>query len=209
VLAEQQRKILDFVVKQYGRGNLNEREIVCELRQVLRETSLSELLHYLPDVVAKLLVDSLKILGRFHCTYPPFPDDCWRMLAYADSLLVLSLLPEQQAGPEQPKQFHGYPVLGEIEVRSSELYGQLMEALRRGIYGDSMVKRCWDPHHGLRAVCGVRCLDLVICFRCECMQVFADSGSDEYTWADIGKAPEQVMNRLLSVPGVRLTEEQG
>jgi hypothetical protein len=119
---------------------------------------------------------------------------------------LLSLLPNRSHPSDEAKQFHGYSVLGEVEVKSSDSYAQLIEALHRGIYGDSMVKRCWEPHHGIRTKCGVRSLDLVICFTCECMHVFADPESDEFEWADIGKAPELVMNRLLLAAGVRLAK---
>jgi hypothetical protein len=204
VLAEQDRKVLHSAVKQYQSGYLAERDAVGLIRQVLRETGLSDVLPLVPEALAKPLMDSLKNLGRFHRTYPPFADEHWRLLTYADYLVVFSLLPEQRGRPEQVTQFHGYPVLGKVEVRTPEAFGQVIESLRRGIYGDSIVKRCWDPHHGVRAVSGDRCFDLVICFQCECMHVFSDPASDEYKWADIGTAPAPVLNRLLRAAGVRV-----
>lgn len=201
------RKILDFVVRQHGLGTMTDREAVVELRQVLRESSLPDILPLLPGTLAKLLMDSLKVLGRLRCTYPPFSEDHWRALAYADSLLLFSLLPEKRGSQESVMQFHGYPVLGEVEVRDPETFGTVIESLRCGIYGDSIVKRCWEPHHGLRAIGGGLCLDLVMCFRCECMQVFTDPAAHEFTWADIGKAPEPVLNRLLSAACVTLAKQ--
>src|ERR1044072_8251889 len=100
MLAEQDSKVLDFAVRQFGLGYLTEREAVGQLREILRGASLQEVLPRLSDALAKALMDSLKVLGRFRPPYPPFPDEHWRALAYSEYLLVFSLLPGQRDGSE-------------------------------------------------------------------------------------------------------------
>lgn len=139
-----------------------------------------------------------------HTLYPPFPDSLWQVMVNADALVLFSLLPSQSSKPSGAECFHGYPVLGKVETGQSPHRADILESLHRGIFGESTVKRCWDPHHGIRAVSGQRVLDLVICFTCECMHIFADCDSDEYQWAAIGTAPESVLNDVLSAAGVRL-----
>jgi hypothetical protein len=141
-----------------------------------------------------------------HKLHPPFPDSLWQLMANADALTLFSLLPDPHSKSSGADRFHGYPVLGKVEVGASPRRAEILEVLHRGIFGDSIVKRCWDPHHGIRAVSGEQALDLVICFICECMQVFADCGSDKYEWADIGTAPESVLDGVLSAAGVRLAK---
>src|SRR5262249_23060866 len=104
-----------------------------------------------------------------HRFYPPLPDDLWQVIANADSLIVFSLLPDEHGKPAGAEMFHGYPVLGKVEIAVGPDRAKVLEALHRGIYGESSVKRCWDPHHGARAVGRDRSVDLVLCFTCECM----------------------------------------
>lgn len=72
--------------------------------------------------------------------------------------------------PDHIEIFHGYPVLGKIELNDKTDRQTLLQALAQGIDdSDGTVAGCFIPRHGIRAVKGIQTLDYVICF--ECMQV--------------------------------------
>lgn len=201
------RTELEKYVKQLARGIITEEETIAKLRQAVNATQLQGVLSWLPAGLAKALQTSFVTEpGRFRSPYPPFADDLWQVVVNADRLAVLSLVWDMRQQAPETKSFHDYPVIGEVEVKDAEIRAEVIETLHRGTYGESMAKRCFMPHHGIRAVCKGRGLDLVICFICECMQVFADPKSDKHEWADIGTAPEQCLNRILAAAGVPIAE---
>jgi hypothetical protein len=132
--------------------------------------------------------------------YPPFPDELWARIEHADRLTVYMLHPEPRPCAGRPA-FHGYPVLGRVEVDESSI-ARVVGVLRKGLYGRSSPKRCWIPHHGVRASDGPKSVDLVMCFMCEVMQHFAGPRAKKFVWGQVGKAPKPVLNRLLRKAGV-------
>jgi hypothetical protein len=132
--------------------------------------------------------------------YLPFPDELWARIEHADSLTVYLLHPAPRPRAGGPT-FHGYPVLGRVEVDDSAIAG-VVERLRKGLYGRSSPKRCWIPHHGVRASAGRQSVDLVLCFMCEVMQHFTGPRSKNFVWGQVGKAPKALLNRVLRKAGV-------
>lgn len=140
---------------------------------------------------------SVKCTSRL---YPPFPDKLWSVVENASRLTLYMVLPEPRArwGDQT---FHGYPVLGRVEVEEAS-FSKVIESLRRGIFGKSVPLRCWDPHHAIRARCGTRTVDIVMCFVCDVMQHFPTQHARKPVWGQVGQAPKRVLNRLLKKAGL-------
>ncbi len=95
-------------------------------------------------------------------------------LAAADRVEIYSLspqpLPKDQVA-DKPA-FHGYEILGTSQGTRS----QLKEATRflgKVLHWNELRKAlCFNPRHGLRAICGKRTFEFLICFECNTVRVF-------------------------------------
>jgi len=70
--------------------------------------------------------------------------------------------------------FHGYPVLGKVEIADAGQRKELVAALKDGIarrpkYG----AKCFWPRHGLHVVEKGKAVEYVICFECSRFDEFA------------------------------------
>jgi hypothetical protein len=78
-----------------------------------------------------------------------------------------TLLTKKQRRRLRGKLFHGYRVLGRIDIpkgrQRDHLVQTLHNALRTAGYG---LAYCFDPRHAIRASVGAQTIDLVICFEC-------------------------------------------
>lgn len=96
--------------------------------------------------------------------------------------LILYSIDGQDYGPENaPKveeTFHGYPVLGKVEIKEAEKREEIIAALKDGIAGsDGTMAKCFWPRHGIRAVEKGQTIDYVICFECYQLQVYLDGNA--------------------------------
>jgi hypothetical protein len=137
---------------------------------------------------------------RYHL-HPPLPEEVSLRVANADDILLYSLLPSSEPGKEDVDRFHTYPILDSVQVVDQNHRTAVYAALRAGAEAGTLGRRRWQPHHGVRISQGGRTLDFVICFICECMQVFVDLRSDEFKWADISNRPEATLDELLAKAG--------
>ena len=94
-----------------------------------------------------------------------------------------------------PDKFQGCPILKRVAITDASLKSQLLEGLYYGIGSSPASSACFSPRHGIRAVHGVRRVELVICFQCNNYRGVADSGR---IYGSISKAPEELFNRILS-----------
>lgn len=140
---------------------------------------------------------------RYHLR-PALAEELWQYVTNADQIVLYSLLPDFQPGKAPAAHFHGYSILGSIEIGEPARKASISAALRAGAEAGTLGYRCWDPHHGVRVEQGRRILDFVICFTCECMQVFVDPNSDSFEWADITAEPETVLDALMTEAGIPL-----
>ena len=145
---------------------------------------------------------------RYHLR-PPVTEEIWQRVANADQMVLYSLLPYVKQEKEFPDRFHGYPILGWVGLSDQDTRASVYNALRAGSEAGTLGYRCWDPHHGVRFTHGDRILDFIICFTCECMQVYIDPRSDEFEWADISDGPEVTLDGLLTEAGVYLAPREG
>lgn len=80
---------------------------------------------------------------------------------------------ENDKPPVTVEMFHGYPLLGKIELPDGAEREALLRELRRGIESnDGRVAGCFIPRHALRAVQAGGTADYVICFECNQVQVY-------------------------------------
>lgn len=109
------------------------------------------------------------------------PPDVERILAEGEfELLALdpSLLSDKQRRRLGTELFHGYKVLGRVDVPKGPARDHLLRPLRqaaansRGLY-----VYCWEPRHAIPASVGVHTVNLLICFECERIEVYSPEKS--------------------------------
>lgn len=132
------------------------------------------------------------------------PPDVEQVLAEGKfDLLSLdpSPLSDKQRRRLHSKLFHGYRVLGTTRIQKSAQRDSLLQVLRRSI-ADSRgtYVYCFDPRHAIRASEGARTVDLVICFECERIEMYAPDKS--LVGTDASARP--VLNAALKRAGVPL-----
>src|SRR5207248_3305054 len=99
-------------------------------------------------------------------------------------------------GPKTDETFHGYAVLGKIDVADPEKRKEIMAALKEGIdASDGRMAKCFWPRHAIRAEQAGKVFEYVICFQCEQMEVYAGIRKQTVPIAD---TPQQYFNRLLT-----------
>jgi hypothetical protein len=97
-----------------------------------------------------------------------------------ESFILYSLDPKSEgesseAAAEDENLFHGYPVLGKVEVKDAAQRKKLVNTFLRGVSeSDGTVAGCFIPRHGIRVTQGKSTIDLVICFQCLSTNVYAD-----------------------------------
>jgi hypothetical protein len=76
------------------------------------------------------------------------------------------------------EKFHGYPVLGKIEIADADKRKEVFAALKEGLArSNGTMAKCFWPRHGIPAVEKGRTIDYVICF--ECLQLEAHEGDSK------------------------------
>lgn len=126
-----------------------------------------------------------------------------QVLEQSERFLLYSLDPEplhaedRQATPN----FHGYPILGQTRVRETPRRADLLAALRQGL-GRRSACACFRPHHGVRAVRGLRTVDLLISFGCEQMEIYDDRGLHRIS---VSPAVQSVFDHALAEYDVPLS----
>jgi acyl-CoA thioesterase I len=128
---------------------------------------------------AKVLFTSNATLDSVHLSdagHSQFADMVWRHVGpilrtpQITSMTLYSLAPEGGDG------FHGYTVLGKVDVTSptertaifAAVQQDLDEGYKHGAFG------CFEPRHGVRIVRGGKTYDYVLCFHCLNANEFVD-----------------------------------
>src|SRR5262249_6529154 len=94
------------------------------------------------------------------------------VLDKAEKVELLSLVPEERE-EERKRDFHGYPVLGKTTLKKEDRQ-KVLNALKKGIAdSDGRVATCFNPRHGIRASHGGKTVELLICFECLQVDVYA------------------------------------
>jgi hypothetical protein len=83
-----------------------------------------------------------------------------------------AILTKKQRRRLRGKLFHGYRVLGRVDIPKAPERGHLVQRLHEALasagYG---LAYCFDPRHAIRASVGARTVDLLICFECSKISV--------------------------------------
>jgi len=104
--------------------------------------------------------------------------------------------------PKVEEKFHGYPVLGKIEVKDLEKRKEIIATLKQGMArSDGKMAKCFWPRHAIRAVEKGRTIDCVICF--ECYQLEVHEGRSKSV-KPITREPQEVFNRHLKQADIPL-----
>lgn len=126
-------------------------------------------------------------------------------LVSADRITLYSLdpyanRPIKWRAEEPTEAFHGYSVVGKVEL-DAPARQRAVAALRRGL-NRGHAAACFDPRHGLRAVSNGRTTDYVICFECGQCSIYRDRAMDGSTL--VSDEPEPVLDAVLKEAGVAL-----
>jgi hypothetical protein len=93
----------------------------------------------------------------------------------ADRIDLFRLNPSglPEGNKEGKKEFRRYEVLSELRVEAKEQRKEATAFLGKTLHWNEWrMALCFNPRHGLRAVCGKRTLDFLICFECNRAQIF-------------------------------------
>jgi len=100
------------------------------------------------------------------------PDEVKAILDKADSFELYSLDPNFLKDVKDG--FHGFKVLGKTEVKEADTRKALVAATVKGAAENKgEVARCFEPRHGIRLTRDKKTVDLVICFHCAQVRVYA------------------------------------
>ena len=102
---------------------------------------------------------------------------------------------EGKLADNSDQNFHRYPVLGGVEITSTQEKTNLLNAFTKGIReSDGMVAACFNPRHGLRIIDGTTTNDFVICFECLQVQAYGFSAGQGFLTSS---SPSGTFNQLL------------
>lgn len=104
--------------------------------------------------------------------------------------------------PSGAEKFHGFPVLGKIDLIDPGVRRDVLRALNEGVKQGGVFAKCFWPRHGLRAVSGGKQVDYVVCFACTQMRVYAEGSNPNGKEVTISKYPRETFNRVLNNAGV-------
>jgi hypothetical protein len=130
-----------------------------------------------------------------------------RELNSPDSLILYSIDGmdsdhKESKYPESVERFHGYPVLGKIEIVDSKQRSEIAEAVKAGIKSsDGTMNKCFWPRHALRVTQSGKTIDYVICF--ECLQLKIHRGDEEERLAT-ADTPQMLLNTILQEANIKL-----
>jgi hypothetical protein len=163
---------------------------------------------------------------------PPntLPPGVAEALGDAESLVIHLLgirpqaenIPEAEDRAQQPKEaatFHGWPVFGSAHVTSRPSVRSIVRSVRQGVerYRNDPIG-CFLPRHGVRvSLRDGRIIDLVICYRCQLMEVYftpiahedLQAAGIELEAAQMNTLDDsrQLLNQALLTEGVDLKQE--
>ena len=109
--------------------------------------------------------------------------DAGEFLKDADRVTLYSLESEslhESGKKNQPELFHGYRVLGQLEITEKEAIDSIYQDLRGRVYDElgSSDTCCFNPRHGLKVGKGKESMNFLICFQCCKIYVYSSENDD-------------------------------
>ncbi|QDV45434.1 hypothetical protein Enr13x_53130 [Stieleria neptunia] len=104
------------------------------------------------------------------------------------------------------ERFHGFAILGKVEILDVERRNAILSSLRNGIHnGDGRMKKCFFPRHAIRAIQDENSVECLVCFECGQMKIWSTGPSIstlpvilEQTSSD----PQKVFDETLRSAGI-------
>jgi hypothetical protein len=128
------------------------------------------------------------------------PKEGLNVLENGQEFTLLSLDPEPET--KSTNTFHGFAVLGKVQIKAGVERRAIFDALYGGLALDGPEAMCFNPRHGIHAKLGEQVEDLIICF--ECGQIYFHGVSDGKLVV-IG-TPATCMNRVLSAAHISISK---
>lgn len=135
---------------------------------------------------------------------------CGRETKPAPKTLTLYSLSPNRVGRDKGKRnrkeiFHGYRIIGKVEIKDEEARQEIFNALHDGIDNkDGRRMDCFEPRHGIRTVENGKNADYVICYKCLNISLYKD-GSRKYQRKYTTRDPATVLNKHLKAAGISLS----
>lgn len=126
-----------------------------------------------------------------------FPADSRKVFEQSDRFILYSI--KSMRAPNQTNTFHGYPIIGQSEIKDTKIKADLVAHFYDGMAGDIMAAGCFNPHHAIRAMKGQKTVDLVICFSCSGVEIHY--GQQEGR-TNVAREPERFYDAVLADAGV-------
>lgn len=122
------------------------------------------------------------------------------VLEQADAVTLFTLNPHRlvngKLSPETER-LRGYGVLGKAAIDDAAKRRRLVEAVYEGLKGEGAgPAQCFWPRHGLRFVKGSETVELLICFECTWVYVYAP-GAEHETRLLFGAGVKPVFDSIL------------
>jgi hypothetical protein len=147
-----------------------------------------------PQLVVSLFCSLCLALAACRQSAPPPELDALASASDAQEFILYSLDPIETAEPP-PDAFHGWRVLGSVEVLDNETRQTLFAALAASVVESDSVAGCFNPRHGIRIVDDGKTTDYVICFECGATAVY--SGSEDAGGFQIGESGTSTFNEIV------------
>jgi hypothetical protein len=104
--------------------------------------------------------------------------------------------------PKTEEKFHGYPVLGKLEITDAAKRDEIVAALKDGLArSDGRMAKCFWPRHAIRVLEKGHSIDYVICF--ECYQLEIHKGASKSV-KPVTREPQPVFNKFLKEASIPL-----
>ena len=129
------------------------------------------------------------------------PADLLKIFEHAESVEFFSMNAQPVKADEMPE-FHGWQVLGKTHIEKKERQ-VIVQELTLALEKNGLVSRCFFPRHGLRFTQGDRQVDLVICFQCNWVKIYANDQEEEQNLF-IAAGPRGRFNEILRRANVTL-----
>lgn len=98
--------------------------------------------------------------------------------------------------PKTEEEFHGYPVLGKLEITDADKRREIIDALKQGLdQKDVKPAACFWPRHAIRTIESGQTTDYVICF--ECYQLAIHKGTERHG-KPVSREPMALFNKHLT-----------
>ena len=147
---------------------------------------------------------SILILGCGTGNSLPSPAD--KALSRSASFELLSLDPDPRAEKIDGKGFHGWNVLGDMTIKSSDARAKLVATFKAGVAeNDGKVADCFNPRHGIKVTDDGKTHEFVICFECYQVQWYIDGQKTEGFL--ITDSPQPTFDQVLNDANITLAEK--